>query len=530
MTPEALIVEQMFMIADKEGNDVPFTLNPAQRALDEELTGRDIIPKARQEGISSYFLARYTAACLSKRNTRAVIISHEGEATQRLLQRCGYFLEHIRGPKAVTGRDSLRAITFPKTNSSIWIGTAGSRKFGRGDTITHLHCSEYAYWQNGPALLGGLLDSVPLSGEVAIESTGNGKGNDYHKRCKRAFEGQSQYTCHFFNWQDFPEYTLNLTREEEAIVLSNLNEEWGEPELVKNFGLTAGQIAWRRIKLEEKDYDIRFFEQEYPMSFDECFQASGDSVFATVRYEKTNLWKDRGNHFWSLEGHPTPNGRYALGADPAGGVGLDNSTIEIISLDTMEQVGEYAHNRIDPYTFGSKIASIAVEWNGAFITVESNNHGPVTIKAIQDAGYPEFLMYSMQTPGQDFEDKQLLKLGFRTTQRTKPIMIGKLRTSLATELTIHSELLNDELSTYTEGEDGKLGAQPGCNDDRVVALAACNMGLEQAALYVDVAKAKKAIKGAYKDPFLLDNIIEEMRKPSSGLPVRPQVRTSDELM
>ncbi len=77
MTPEAIIIESMFKVVTKEGDDVPFVLNSTQRRLDDGLTGRDLIPKARQEGVSTFFLARYTAACLRKRNVKAVIISHE---------------------------------------------------------------------------------------------------------------------------------------------------------------------------------------------------------------------------------------------------------------------------------------------------------------------------------------------------------------------------------------------------------------------------------------------------------------------
>lgn len=34
MTPEGLVIEELMMIADKEGNDVPFKLNTAQTFLD----------------------------------------------------------------------------------------------------------------------------------------------------------------------------------------------------------------------------------------------------------------------------------------------------------------------------------------------------------------------------------------------------------------------------------------------------------------------------------------------------------------
>ena len=75
MTEEAMLVETFFRVANKDGEDVDFKLNSAQRAVDEQLTGRDLIPKARQEGVSMGQLARGTAKCLMERNVSAALIS-----------------------------------------------------------------------------------------------------------------------------------------------------------------------------------------------------------------------------------------------------------------------------------------------------------------------------------------------------------------------------------------------------------------------------------------------------------------------
>ncbi len=529
MTPEAIIIESMFNVVTKEGEDVPFVLNSTQRKLDDNLTGRDLIPKARQEGVSTFFLARYTAACLRKRNVKAVIISHESESTQRLFSRCQYFLNNIRGPKPIVGRSSANLLTFPKTDSMIYIGTAGSKKFGRGDTITHCHCSEYAYWPDPKTLLSGLLQAVPMSGEIAIESTGNGVGNDYHRRVIRAYEKKSDWACHFFNWLDFDEYCIKLSKQDEENVLARLNSEWEEPELVAQ-GLTAGQIVWRRIKLEELDYDLRLFKQEYPVTLDECFQASGDSIFYRVLYEPTNLWQYQGNHLHTLDPHPIMDHQYVIGADPSGGTGRDNSSTQIFDLKTGDQVAEYAHNRIEPDIFGEKIVDLALLFNGAFIVVESNNHGPLTLDRIRARDYPPSLIYSMEQAGASFEDKSLMQMGFRTSARTKPIMIGRLRSLLAKNWIVHSPLLYGELSTFVEHEDGKLSAQNGCYDDRVMAAACAAMGLDHAIIYAGDGRESMRRFGptdATKDPFTLDHVIDELGGKGKGFPIAPQHGMTD---
>lgn len=530
MTPEGLIIESLFRIANKEGQDVDFILNSVQKELDSNLTGRDLIPKLRQPGISSYFLARYTAACLRKRNVKAVIISHEGESTQRLLSRCQYFLNNIRGPAPVIGRSGMNIITFPKMDSMIYIGTAGSKKFGRGDTVTHCHCSEYAYWPNPKDILAGLLQAVPMSGEVAIESTGNGVGNDYHRRVMRAYEGVSEWKCHFFGLQTYMEYAVELTDDEQDHVLRTLNDEWEEPQLVAG-GLSAGQIIWRRIKLEELDYDLKLFKQEYPITLDECFQASGDSIFHRVRYEPTNLWKYQGNHLHILDGHPVRAHKYVVGVDPSGGTGRDNAAAEIFDITSGEQVGEYAHNRVEPDILGGKVVDLAEHFNNAYIVVESNNHGPMTLDRIRERDYPSMLIYSMEQAGASYEDKSLMQMGFRTSMRTKPIMVGKLRSLLAKQWVIHSPALNGELSTFIEHEDGKLAAQSGCKDDRVMAGACAAIGLEHADLYAGDGESLLDMSSPdpAREPFTLDGIIKECSTRNTKYPISPQHHTQNEV-
>lgn len=523
MTPEALAIESMFRIVGKGGQDISFELNRTQRHLDDHITGRDLIPKARQLGVSSFFLARYVAACLIRRNVRAVIVSHETDATQRLFDRCRYYVSNMRGPNPEIGREGLNTMTFPKTNSQIYIGTAGSRKFGRGDTITHLLCSEYAYWPHPKELLSGLLDAVPMSGEIAIESTGNGVGNDYHRRVMRAVEGKSQWACHFFNWIHQPEYRMELEEWQSDHIMSNLDPELEEPELVRDWNITAGQILWRRMKLEEKDYDLRLFKQEYPLTVDECFQASGNSIFHRVNFQPTSMWRNQGNHLHLLEPHPRPSMAYVIGVDPSGGAGEDNSAIEVFCLDTQEQVAEYAHNRIEPDALGFKVVDLSKMFNNAFCVVESNNHGPVTLGAMRQSGLEEHLIYSMETAGiAGYEDTSLMQLGFRTTVRTKPIMIGKLRTAVANSWTVHSEMLHDEMSTFIEHENGSLAAQDGCHDDRVMASACALMGVERAALVSREERSADYDRRKFKDPFVLDNLIEELQGRRKSFPVSPQ--------
>ena len=470
-TKQRLVIESMFKIVDKEGQDVPFVLNSAQRYLDDNWASRTITPKARQEGVSSYWLAYFAVECLARRNTRAVVISHETDATARMLSKVKYYLDNLRGPKPVIDINNRNELTFPKTNSVFYIGTAGSRKFGRGDTITHLLCSEIAYWPDAKALATGLFQAVPRSGVLAIESTGNGAGNYYHSLCMRAAAGQSTFRLNFLPWHTFPEYRELVSEGEAAAVLANLSEELDEPALAERYNLDAGQLLFRRRKLEEFDYDLQMWNQEYPSCLDDCFQASGAGIFHKVRHVATPNWKKRDTFLWALEGHPKPNRAYVVGADIGAGVRKDNTVFEIFDLETLEQVGEWICNRLDPAAAAKHLASVAETFSNAYISCESNNHGILTLSELR-ALYPLHLIHRIGPPSpKPDEAAKLQNMGVRTTSRSKPLMIGELRSALAKEATIHSDILKSECTTFVEHEDGSLGAQDGCNDDTVMASA-----------------------------------------------------------
>lgn len=138
----------MFRIANKQAVTVDFILNDVQYQYSVAATSRDIILKARREGFSSYIRGEFLGACLTEENTRAVILSQDTEATMKHLAAVKFYIKHMKGLQPQIGYNSRNEITFPKMDSTFYIGTAGSKTFGRGDTITHLHMSEAAFYED----------------------------------------------------------------------------------------------------------------------------------------------------------------------------------------------------------------------------------------------------------------------------------------------------------------------------------------------------------------------------------------------
>ena len=133
-------IENYLLIVDKSRKVLPFKLNRVQRYYMENKSRRTLVLKSRQLGLSSIILADIFVESITVPNTTCVIVSHEQHATERLLSKVHFFYETLQTPvKPEMGHSSASEITFPELNSSIYIGTARSMTFGRGDTINKCH-------------------------------------------------------------------------------------------------------------------------------------------------------------------------------------------------------------------------------------------------------------------------------------------------------------------------------------------------------------------------------------------------------
>src|SRR3990167_2509925 len=102
------IIEEYFVIQNKQQQVVPFVQNYVQNKLDEvrEKLKREekpvwiLILKARQEGCSAKVTADWLVDCVNPKtpNTNAVVISHEKESTKRLLRRAHFYIQNSKLP------------------------------------------------------------------------------------------------------------------------------------------------------------------------------------------------------------------------------------------------------------------------------------------------------------------------------------------------------------------------------------------------------------------------------------------------
>ena len=469
MSKEREVIEKLFQIQTKQGVTQDYLLNPAQTLLDDQEAWPPyrgtLVVKARQKGFSSIILAKFTVRCLYKQGTHAVVLSHEGEATQRLFERVHFYLDYLKGPKAELDKRSKMGLSFPKTRSTYYLGTAGARAFGRGDFITDLHCSEYAWWEAAAARhLAGLFQAVPdPSGRIYIESTGNGRGNDFYYMYKH--REALRYKMIFYAWWMDDEYKLDWPYKEPWRPSFSKFEEY-LLKMKEKYNLSNGQMYWYESKLSELREDLSLMQQEYPSEPEEAFQATGGSVFDSIPYEYIPEWttgrlNDRLVRL--LTGRPRPGYHYVIGADPSGGTGNDDTAVVVYEVETFEQVMAYNNPHLGPVDFGHWLETLGRYYNGAFIVAESNNHG-IAVNNILFKYYDRAKIYRSHPK----------RWGFQNSTNTRPQMIAVLKELINDGLIIHDKESMEELQAFHESEEGK---PEGESDNLVIANCLAAVGL-----------------------------------------------------
>lgn len=490
-------IEKLFYIVDTEMKAVPFLLNHPQDRVNKELGSRDIILKARQEGISSLIGARFLLDWLTVENVRCVMIAHEEKATQRLFQRVKYFLESLKTtwPGELPYKlkqNSAHEMYNEKLNSTFYIGTAGAKAFGRSDTINNLHISELSMWPEQERLMIALLQAVPKDGNITIESTANGIGDYFYEMCVKARDHRSPFKFHFLPWYELNTYVMPVTTPMELIDQ--------EQDLVNKYGLKREQIAWRRWKINEMNGDWQDpsswdkFNQEFPATADEAFIVSGNPVWSPnllkyymARTDKPFMIGDLvGQYPPSVEPNekgylkiykpPSEFHTYAIGVDVATGAKPDGesakrerdaSCAQVFDKTTYEQVAVW-HGRVDPDKLGRELDRLGRYYNEALIGVERNAVGITPLMVLRNLDYPN--VYYREQIGM-MVDKVTNEMGWVTTQQSKESLIADATLLLRDKrIILYDEETVGEMTKFMRDADGRARAAKGAYDDRVMAL------------------------------------------------------------
>jgi hypothetical protein len=265
------------------------------------------------------------------------------------------------------------------------------------------------------------------------------------------------------------------------------------------------QLWWRRRKIAQNGEDM--FKQEYPATPHEAFISTGRPVFnpdyITERLKGGTLlpvirtlaveesYDDKGKKLplRVLRDHPRgelkvfyerdPKQSYTIGADVGMGIrgGIngrrdgDPSVAQVLD-DQLRQVAVW-RGLVHPDVFADILIALGHYYNQALLVPERNNHGLVTCVALRDKQYPN--LYQDIAEGTVEPDRETINLGFFTSEKTKPLIIDKLRAvERQRDIEINDPTTLGEMLSYVVTESGKMQAEDGEHDDTVMALALAN--------------------------------------------------------
>lgn len=459
-------------VVPKGGQRIPFKLSGLQRRYIAAATQRDIILKPRQVGMTTLMLAWMVYYFLTVRGARVVIVcqSMTGNgpigniaATVRVyfdsLRRAGIKLEFS------TERSSEWSIR--SRDASVRIVVAGASetsaaKVGRSGTVTHLMCTETAFWEYAEDTTNALFECVPgerYGSVIVSESTANGAQGLFHQQCASASKpgGSSAYTLHFFNWYDEAEYRLAL-RPGETIEAAGDRER-----LLVSRGVGPEQLKWYRQKVADKGQSLT--DQEYPSDPDTCFLVSGRSFFdagTTGRLlEKAGQPIERRERdqiaIWKKA---EPGKQYILSIDTSEGGGGDPSAGIMRERETGEHVATI-NGQYQMWELAASAAKLATEYNQALIAVERNNHGN---------GVHEALLRQLKYPKVYKHDDN--KHGWPTNSATRPAMLDALEDAYRNgHWQSRDRNVLTQFKNFIITDTGRAEAARGEHDDLVMAEA-----------------------------------------------------------
>jgi hypothetical protein len=419
---------------DKNGQTkiIPFKFNFIQKILAKKALLKNIIRhftlKARQEGVSTFWLIWWMDDAMFNDNMNIGVLAHKWDSLETLMgiMRDVYNNMDERF-KPLDAEITGTQIRFPSKKSKIFISLEI-----RTATLSALHVSEWCHCmpERIKSSMGATSQNTPITGE----STGNGTGDDGYVTYQQAKQGINGYDHSFFPLFIQQEYRIELNGIDRDYIMNNLKKE--ERRILKvakqdwDIDITAEQILWYR---QQKSIYKDMMQQEHPSDDEEAFIKSGHSYFdgrkimalmkEATEYEKEHGFAETEDDYIMFH-KPERYHIYALGADPADGG--NPSTFKIIDVTDRKEVFKFrARCGLDYYY--KMIDKYGRLYNDALSGIEDNNHGHAVLLGLKEVcNYPN-LYRRVQSTRLKIDSKKKVKLGWHTGEGTRDLMLDQLR-------------------------------------------------------------------------------------------------------
>lgn len=432
-----------------------------------------LVLKSRRIGITSIEQALSYQVAVTQPNSYVATLAHRQDFTMRVFNIAKLYADRDPNAPEVLG-ESRTQLQFGN-GSRFFIGTAGGKTFGRGDSLQRGHGSEVAFWCPGPEqnndidnLVAGLMGACS-NGEIVLETTANGQNWFFHKWAE-AVAGGNAFTPIFLPWFEDPMNRLaegSFDKKETREVMSPMDVA-----LMTKHRLDLSQMAF--IAKMRQQYGP-LCPQEYPADDAEAFLSIGMCFFdahVVTRLQKlrpmpieTKTLPGGTERIWF---RPTAGHRYAIGVDTSEGVlGGDSGVAAVLDLTTGEQAA-CLRGHFSPTLLADHVARLHNVYPG-IVAVERESFGYTTITRLGDLGIsrPHYFGGPLFHYARD-------KKGWSTNEQTRGQALESLREAIITEgadKRMKDMIMLAECLSFRLQSSGKFEADSGAHDDSVMAWA-----------------------------------------------------------
>lgn len=280
-------LNNLYKIVDRHGESIPFVMTDVQEDVFDGLHTRNLILKARQLGMSTFSVLYLLDEVLFNRHLSAGIVSYSLQHAQHIFKKIiGHALDNLPkqiGHVGIVGR-SATEITL-HNGSSLRVDTSL-----RGGTCQLILISEFGKTcARSPAkaeeIVAGTLNTVPTSGRVIIESTGEGTDGYFadmvNAAATRGNDNLSplEYKLFFYPWYTEESYVSSYPMDIDV----EHTDYFKKIETDADIELTREQKFWYLAKERETGDKMR---QEFPSTVGEAFLTNSDAYYFAQGVQK----------------------------------------------------------------------------------------------------------------------------------------------------------------------------------------------------------------------------------------------------
>jgi hypothetical protein len=457
--------ENYFTIVHVDKGKIKIPLYDYQKALLKQF-GKErfnIVTQSRQSGkttTTTVFVLHYI---LFNKDKTVAILANKGDTSQEILSRIQLAFELIPNwLKPNVTEWNKRTVEFE--NGCRIMARATSSSSIRGQSVSCLIVDEAAFVQGWNEFYTSTYPTIASGKDtkVILVSTVN-KLNHFNSIRVKAERGENEFVPFEVKWSDVPGRDEEWKRQ--TIANTSLEDflQEHENEALGSTNTLISSSALREVVTEE------------PIKI-----AHGVSYFVL----------------------PIPEHKYIITVDTSHGKGLDYSVASVFDVTKypIEQVGMFRSNNTAPVVYAKIVNNLGIQYNEAYILVESNDVGSAVVG---DLNYE----YEYENIINERTGTEKYALGVRTTKLTKRIGCQTLK-----DLIESNKLIIRDINTIVElanfvSVGNSYQAERGKTDDIVmtlVMLAWCTT-TENFDVIGDTQ-----IKGLYKDKI---DAVDDMLTP-----------------